>query len=475
MNLDPWLERHTNNHEACGKLAELTQHYHKIASCEYSADPEATSVMLLTILDIWIACDKAAIHLCPPLREYNPGIPREIFTSLLLPLKSQMQRLARAEDHLARRHTHDGRPTRSIFRDFGDPGFFSVQYFSRSTKHQQLLGKIQRDAILARETKRKELREKKERYDSLVKLHASSACEYHEVKIDSHDDLNGMHHNIFEKRHLTTCKKYGYETEAKSMTIEGYEWPLPKGVQEKQCVVFELELPSWFGHWRDTALFLMIDVLQGEHDVAKPIPSDYSLALRDYAGLSSRFVASSKSTQRIGLLSAIKPHQVTHRYRQGVSMANTTENEVSVNSGLIYRYQDSKLQCFINTFRMSEKLPKKCMYMLPKSASSLQRFLFLPASEPNRPAPNVAIASQSDCRVGMTVDEYKTSCGVTFGCRLQWQNILTQLSMPTVDWEKVETALVILQTVYQAGPPSEDRILRKAHSIVKVDTFAQSD
>jgi hypothetical protein len=74
----------------------------------------------------------------------------------------------------------------------------------------------------------------------------------------------------------------------------------------------------------------------------------------------------------------------------------------------------------------------------------------------------------------MSLDEYKALCTISLGYRLQWQNILLQLSAPSVDFKKVETGLVILQSIYQAGPSEPGNVLRASHEIADDDKFAHA-
>lgn len=74
--------------------------YHHTAFSLYPRNPEAVSVMLLTLLELWIACDKSAIQIHGTLDEYDLCIPADTFQLLLLPFKLQMVRLARAEKYM---------------------------------------------------------------------------------------------------------------------------------------------------------------------------------------------------------------------------------------------------------------------------------------------------------------------------------------------------------------------------------------
>ena len=459
-NLSIWLQLNKSDVGACGKLDRLVQRYFSIASNCYSGDVETTSMMLLTILELWIACDESATHICNLLSDYDPGIPKEIFQSLVLPFKSQMERLLRAEDYLERRRARAIYPAPSIFRDFGQAACFSARYFNNSPDHQQLLREIQTLAYQAKEKKCNELRQIQEKYRSLMKLYDQSECEYYDVVTDSINDFR-------ETRHSGSCMKCAKKSQAAALSIRIYEWPLPRNTTEAQSAVFELKVPPYFGHWRDITVFFLLDILKVEY--ASKVNPRSNHPLKDYVGLRPFFTEFS-TTQRIHLLSQNKPQGVTHRRDKDIPII--TESDVCLPNGLRYEYHDRELGCFVGQFNVTDKIPQLCVYKLPIRSSSLQQFIFRPASMPNGPSPNTVIASQSECPDHMSLDECKTLSTIPLGYWIQWQNMLLQLSMPSVDFKKVETGLVFLQSLYQAGPPIQGSTLRAGHEIVSDDIFA---
>ncbi|RGP60188.1 hypothetical protein FSPOR_10777 [Fusarium sporotrichioides] len=74
-NLELWLKQHIGENDACEKLEDLIQSYHQVASRQYSDQTESASRMLLTIGELWVAMDKAAIHAIPSLKLYEPEVP----------------------------------------------------------------------------------------------------------------------------------------------------------------------------------------------------------------------------------------------------------------------------------------------------------------------------------------------------------------------------------------------------------------
>lgn len=161
---------------SCEKLYNLIVDYHELASRHYSENPEATSVMLLTILELWNACDEIAMKVEPRLEEYNPEIPRDALESFLLPFHSHMERLALVERHLQQReHQSRFKQANMLFSMSSSEGFAS-RYFDRSPAHQKLLSHITRQAEMTRMAKHTELERTRDEYRRLNTLYNSKSC-----------------------------------------------------------------------------------------------------------------------------------------------------------------------------------------------------------------------------------------------------------------------------------------------------------
>lgn len=458
--LPQWLEHHKGEGETCGKLGALIVTYYRTASPLYTGNPENLSVLLLTIIELWIASDKSAVHLCKLLEDYDPGVSPDMVQGLLLPFKSQMYRLLCAEDYLKSRRRVAHRASPSVFRDYGQSDCFAVRYFNQSSEHQRLRNDIVLGATRTREAKVQELHRKRGEYRSLMQRHDHSVCDYHEVVVDHYYDIR-------ESRHSDHCRRCSYKSQAARITIDVHEWPLPQRDLEAKSTVFELRVPPFFGQWRDTALFLHLQVLQDESPSAVGPRANHPL--ESYNGLSSFFVPHSPE-RRLGLLSENKPHAVTHRRRKSINI--TTESDVCLNNGLQYQYFDGATGTFIASFETTDAVADLLTYPLPACSSSLRQFLLRSSTAPSGPSPNTVIASQSDCPVHMSLDEYKALCSIPLGYRIQWHNILLQLAVPSVDFGKDETGLVILQSIYQAGPRQDGNVLRAGHEVLGDPNFA---
>ncbi|PLB53474.1 hypothetical protein P170DRAFT_473334 [Aspergillus steynii IBT 23096] len=459
VNLEYWLESNRTEENTCGRLADLMTAYHKAASSQYSKNPEALSVIVLTLLELWIACDKSAIYFHPLLREYDPFVPRDIFQSLLLPFQSQMDRLSRAEEYLKQREAALEYKGNFLFRDFGTESCFSVRYFDQSPCHQELFQTIREHANRKRSEKESEFKRKQQEYNELKDLVNRTECEY--------DAVSDLQSDIGESRHSSSCLRCKYEAEANGIEISIHEWPLPTNELEAKSTVFELNVPRPFGCWRDATVVFLSKILGYGYSRKQSPRARYTL--ERYRGLSS-FYVTFKHSQCIGLLSEDKPHEATHRKIK--LLTNVTIDDICLPNGLSFRYFDNALGCFVAWFQRTAKVANMCTYQLPQQSSSLQQFLRRPAEGLSGPSPNSAISSQFNAPKNMSLGEYKSLASMPLGWKVQWQNVLLELSTSAVDFKKVETVIFILQVINEAGPPQSHTGPRIGHIILSDEKFA---
>lgn len=461
-HLHGWIASHIGEDSTCGRLGDLIKNYYNAAFPLYSGNPEAISLMLLTILELWVACDQSATHIHGILSDYDAYIPEGTFQSLLLPFRSQMERLDRAENHLYQRRQHLKYRGPGVFRDFGTRTCFSVRYFDQSVVHQSLKTQIEAKASSLRRDKQNELIHKHQRYTELMNSAAGVDCEYYEVVPDSPFDFRELHHKTY-------CQKCEYERQAKAITINVHEWPLPTNDLQSKSTVFELNVPRPFACWRDITLFFLHDVLKMDYLLQNKPRAIYTPST--YRGLQPYFTQVEVGLHT-SLLSEDKPHEGTHRRRK--SIINVTEKDVCLNNGLHWKYYDHAVECFVTDLRETHTTAKSCTYYLPQRCSCLQQFLFRPADNCDGPSPNTVIASQSSSPIDMSLGEFKALCTIPLGVNIQWHNILLQLAMSSVDFKKVETSIFILQAINQAGPHIGGSVLRKAHGILDSDRFSRT-
>lgn len=472
QHIDDWVAANGQGN-ACKQLHDLMVEYDSLARTRYSGNPEATSVMVLTIFELWVACDKAALQKCPWLGEYDPGIPINVLQNLLLPLLDQMKRLFYLEDYIDKRKTRSTKSTDLLFASNSRESFAS-QYFDKSNAHKALLSKIDSSAKTARQAKLEEFKRVEVEYRRLDELYNGIDHKYTTEVIDTWCDPP----ETKEVHYSSGCKKCSYASQRDQLSIKVHEWPLPSDPFQVKTVAFELDIPLWFENWRNARLVLLQDVLKGNRPKVK-CSTKYLLSSNDPHLSRAYFRKSTRS--RIGLLSQSKPLLMTHYSSKAVT--TLSESQVCVPNGLYYEYYDEKSEWHPGEFIFGEIIPRACTYTMP--CQSLQRFLFRPASAPDGVEPNTVIASQDECPKNMTLEEYKELGTLPLGHHIQWPNILLQLAMPSLDFKKPETTLLILQCAYQAGPRSSvltdlfsgtdgRRVLRSSHSFFSSEGNAHS-
>jgi hypothetical protein len=460
--IDGWTTDNLNVPEkSCEDLHRLFTRYYSLASKHYSGNPEAISLVTLTAFELWIAGDKIATHTCPLLLQFDPGIPVAPLQKLLLPFSGQMKRLLNMEQYLNSRQAKK-KPTSYLFAT-SDQSFANL-HFNNSVAHKQLRKEIETAATIAQQAKSDELSALKTEYARLGDLHTrcehdyvtrvvDTWCDSPESEVNPHNHRCAKCQNETVEYHSSSCQKCRYAAQRDILSIDVHEWPLPSDDAKAKTVVFELDVPSWFSHWRDARLELLEQVLKGKRQPIEPSPS-YILSSGD-PHLTAKYFK--WRGQRVSLLSQVKPFIVTH-YKTKL-IGGLVDSHIYVENALRYAYYDVTSDADVGGFSFSPDLD--CTYSL--SNKNLRRFLFRPETVPDGLEPNNAISSQSDCPDEMSLEEYKEWAALPLGRHIQWPNILLQLAMPSVDFKKPETTLVFLQCIYQAGPSSSSEVLREAH------------
>lgn len=458
-DLDTWIEAHIEDEQCCAELRLIIESYHQSAIEEYGDNPEAISMMILTTMRLWIALDKSAISQCPLLADYSPCFPVETLRKLILPKKRQMERLQEVERYLEHRSTH---PTFSIdyaLLFYGKKDCFAVRYFNQCMEQKDLLHEIERRAQAARNDKRKELAKLRREYRDHTEQYHALVCEYTER----------LNHRTghFQQIHSDTCRRCQHEAAMNSLHIGLHEWPLPENRNQAKTVVFELRVPSHFGHWRDATVYILINVLRLNYEADNSSITRFSP--RSIEGLRDCFRPYYDGTeQRISLRSKTKPHGNTHRKVK--TLITSPDEEIFVKNGMTFKYFDQKKLCYVGAITPTGYLTEVCMFGLSTPSKSLQQFL------DNSVKPdlfsNTIISTQSACPHLLSLNEYKSMAALQDGSRIKWLNLLKEIVSPSVDFKKEDTALIILQCTQQAGDPDGQNTLRKTHGILDDKRFS---
>ncbi|KAJ8582164.1 hypothetical protein M405DRAFT_937913 [Rhizopogon salebrosus TDB-379] len=403
---------------ACISIEACASAYSSRAMSASKGNPESLSIMLITLLELWVAMDKVVTGQIPLLADYSPEIPLTLLERLLVRKSSALDRVKRLHAYLKARH-RKARGALSAFSSTINDRSFAVRYFYESSKLRHLKLAIEADARKERERKKNELQACNQRYAELQKSVEALSHQY-------------TYTSRGQERHKTKrCPKCRLEKELQSMSIVVHEWPLPARGEDAIVVVFELACPIAFDLWRSTTFHILVDICT-PGDISRIHPHK---TLPQYDALKRYRECHPRAKERITLASDAKPFTNCHYSHTRIP---TTEDKVCVNNGLVFRLFDTTTDRWAAGLLSHCDPSKLCTFLLPEGPYyGLQRYL----TETSH-ASNEVIANQADCHKD-----------------LQWMNVLRELRARTLNFRRAEVHLLLAQAVSQVGPISSDEEL----------------
>ena len=447
--LESWIAASRGNNDAPDVIASCIQQYFAGARRLYEGNAEDSSIMILTIMDLWVALDIFTIQQCPLLEQYPPEIPSDFLHPLLLHRSSTLLRALRIEDYLYRRHEESYSST-SIFSNIVGNSSFAIKYFRDSKYLQRLHNEIIADAEEKRAQKRAELDRLNEKSRSLLQ---SASQVDHEIFVDDFGD----------EVHSKKCPKCQLVHQAKSLKIRVHEWPLPRSEVLAQQTVFELSPPNAFSSWRGITYLILRDIgLSSVPDLqGKP-----KVLLDSFSGL-SRWVALRPKDYRVTIGSLTKSFSDQTHYKEISIPADASS--VLVNNGLSYKLFDRIRESWtIDSFSESD-ISVLCTPRIPSSGpyKPLHRFVC-----GTQHTPNYTIAAQADCPTDISLHEFLAFSGLRSGPRLQWLNIARELASTNLSFRREEVHTLVTQAAWQLGPLSDG--VREWHIDISVPSFGNT-
>ncbi|KAG1816833.1 uncharacterized protein BJ212DRAFT_1299561 [Suillus subaureus] len=207
-------------------IQACTQGYSSKAQPSYSGNPENTSIMLLTLFELWVALDKLVVKLIPLLMEYSPEVPVAIFNCLLLWRAVTIDMLLGITPTI---HSWSSQmwqiKTHSQFIIITNPS--SCSHASSALKMMQMQS-VQNES----------------------QIFTANVTD------------TGVSQMKLMLSHVTTtqtgeCEKW---EERDSLSVEVHEWPLPNSVYDAAAVVFELSAPITFKMWQSFTFHFLYDI-----------------------------------------------------------------------------------------------------------------------------------------------------------------------------------------------------------------------
>ena len=444
-NLESWVAASAVNKRAPDVIASCIQQYYVTAKGLYGTNPEDNSVMILTIMDLWMALDRIVVYQVPMLKEYSPEIPSTFLHDLLLHRESTINRALHIEEYLRQRHTEAFRAT-SIFSSDVNDSCFAVRYFRTSQDLNRLYDEINAHAEREREKKRAELYSLNQQSNSLLREASGKSHKYSDTFPPQH-----------KKK---TCQRCKLERRAKALKIHVHEWPLPSSTVHAQRVVFELSPPRAFSIWRDITFKILRDIGQSTVSTSYDTPQ---LLLDKFSGLRQWAV----NKHRVTIASTTKSFADQTHYKRVQIPAQ--ESSVLVNNGLSFKPFDRIGRSWVIGSFSESSIARLCMPSIPKSSPYKRLHLHVSGTQHTA---NDVIAAQDDCPKEISLHEYIAFSGLRGGPRLQWLNIARELASPYLSFRREEVHTLITQAAWQLGPLSDG--VREWHVDLGVSSFGNA-
>ncbi|KAF2655413.1 hypothetical protein K491DRAFT_427015 [Lophiostoma macrostomum CBS 122681] len=432
--------------DRCIQLAGIIQEYLKKADCTLDPYPELKSKLLLRLMELWVAMDQEALDVFPLLGDYHPVFTAEMLDVLQLLTLADMKRLQAIQTHIARRCASS---SKSGFRTiFDEPSIhaFASRFFDSSSDLSRLHAQIKINADRLRSTKEEEFELLCKSYRKLKEQEAEAGCLYAY-------EMDEFGEQVY--KHQWPCRKHILMKEAKRISIQVFEYPLPSFEPAAKAAVFELACPSTFGAYRDATWLILIsqdytrmDSLAHVSDVRK-----YS-QLREYASKDSR-------ANRISLGSATKSHLESHYATIGFPVQL---HKVIRECGLYLKYHDSSE----DTWSLREEQPSfRAQFPLklpPNSPYSFIRCSCWPTS-------NRIMATQTNCPADLNIHEFTSWQGLLVGTHSRWLSLLRELGSTNLNFSADSTWSIVSRLVLEVGPASINDALRDVHAVFHDNMF----
>ncbi|KAK7681330.1 hypothetical protein QCA50_015421 [Cerrena zonata] len=449
--IDSWVRINTDSPDACETLASCFEQYQKVALTDYATNPEDGSIVVLTLMEIWVALDKITITRFPLLPQYVPDIPCTFLHPLLLRHSRFLDRAEMIEHYIASRH--QGAEYSSVFSDTLTDKSISTRYFQQSHTLQELKSNMETRARTERESRLARLKDLNKEYTQLMSQSSALDHEYKQLldKLKRH----------YTKHKAKSCSKCKLEKRARQLSITVHEWPLPSDRLQAERVVFELACPIEFSIWRNVTFNMLCTIGTNNANVD---PAD---AKRDLPSSDLFQWMSQPSYKRITLSSTTK--QFTRSHYRPVDIP-AKESAVLLNHGSHWRLYDRDSGTWAANRFDKTSVASYGTYCI--SCDSPYAYLQHTLSSTCHTA-NEALAEQVKCPSELTLHEHIAYGTLRSGGRTQWLNVMRECASNALSFEREEVHQLLAQAVCQLGPRSsaDSTSTREWHEVLADSNF----
>ena len=445
---------HQPEDSKCLRFGRLISEYFARASNAYSAYPEGNSIMLLTLMELWVALDQNVVHKFPLLKDYKVPFSENMLCILQILQREDMIRLNVVEGYLRRRNSLCQVSFPSLFDDPSD-NCFAVRFFDQNTEMQNIRRDILSQAELDIKTKEAELQSLTEKYNALSSQQDELRCKTRESDLypglQEHDDQG--------------CTKCYLRRKMRRMRIKVFEYPLPDDVPQQKAICFELVCPQDLIVYRDITWKLMYDLsrlvnekfMPGQPPQIKVFESS-RLAMHGHGLRGSLTLASARKAFH-GSHYATKPLPVKF-------------SDIRLPCGFNMTLFDTQTLTWCAQHNRLPSLATLCMANIPYE-SPLQVLQWSPAfaTDKNGPTPNEIVSSLTKCPQESNLSEFFAYQDLHTEHFLQWPRLLRELSSSNLNFSAATTTIVITRVALVVGPRKKMELLRIKHWVFRDKEF----
>ncbi|ESZ96422.1 hypothetical protein SBOR_3154 [Sclerotinia borealis F-4128] len=439
-----------DNELRCREISKQIKKYQALSEGAYSSNLGESSIMILSIMELWMSMDKCACIVYPLLKDFHPFFTSEMMDVLQLPLYKDMCRLQKVQEYLQGRCS--SRADMTIFED-AVRGCFAERYFLESAEAprlQALFRRIEIDADQLRQKKEAEWEDLSKEHDCLIKTIGETSCMY---TVDGHDNRN--------------CTKCFLQRKARRFAIQVHEHPLPSNLTRARVAVFEISCPRTFLVYRDTTWKILNTLALPKKQVGSLEPLEPLVLLEDYPGL-SRYV-DDRNERGLSLGSTTKSFLKTHyanvRFPCDVG-------DVCLTNGLKLFYYDipSKVWTGQECENQRPTFSHHFLFTVPKSSPFS---ILSPELNGNRDGPSSyeVVASQSRCPRGLNVHEFMAYQALLSGKTRRLPQLVVELGSQNLNFSTEAMAILVSRLILEAGPKLTGDPLRVVHQSYKDKTL----
>ncbi|KAI9742781.1 MAG: hypothetical protein M1818_003510 [Claussenomyces sp. TS43310] len=437
----------------CIEVAGLITHCLGTVRDTCESNPEAISILILNLFDLWVFLDKCALQICPLLAEYHPVFSPDLLDVLQLPRLSEMRRLRDIQNYLQNRCENCQLADKTIFSKPNKECFAARYLRSDDGIHMDsLLQRIQNASNVSRENKKGEWEEASRKYNDLSKKIASGTCV--------------CSFNLDGSRNVRGCDKCWHYRSQKRMEISVHEDLLPTDSAQQAAVIFELVTPAYFSAYRNATWNILSDLAHPSRSSVSSLPVTL---LKQHPPLHCYMKSHANDVSLASdKKSFLKTHFKFSRVQGDLSC-------VLLPLGLDFSYHDTRSALWLKDLDKPLTFHHLCGIHIPRSLrGSVIDSSAHPAPNTDGPSSYETIASQTKCPPDIPIHEFMANQRLLSGKTRRWLTMLVELGASNINFGTEDTMHLFSQLAVQAGPDKDKtNPLRDAHMVFQDKAFCQ--